>query len=64
MLWYTTRLIPVLTNVMEYVHLTSYHSRQRKPPVPMTAYLGHRDGRFSFLIAYTLLILCRVYAKF
>ena len=36
MLWYTTRLISVLTNVMEYVHLTSHHLRQRKPPVLMT----------------------------
>ena len=48
MLWYTTRLISVPTNVMEYVHLTSHHLRQRKPPVLMTLISAIGTGGLVF----------------
>ena len=57
MLWYTISLISVLTNVMEYVHLTSHHLRQRKPLVLVTLISAIGTGGLDFLIAYAMLIL-------
>lgn len=60
MLWYTTRLISVLTNVMEYVHLTSHHLRQRKPLVLVTliSAIGTGGLVFSDCLHAADLVLC------
>lgn len=58
MLWYTIRLISVLTNVMEYVYFVCPSFKTKKTACPNGPFIpAIRTGGLDFLIAYAMLIL-------
>lgn len=58
MLWYTTRLISVLTSVMEYVYFVCPSFKTKKTACPNGPFIpAIKTGGLDFLIAYAMLIL-------